>query len=64
MITYLAKWYTIRDVGDSAENVETAIKHGMTSLRGTEEIPALKRTSLYSTYRFRLVQPCFWLPHC
>jgi hypothetical protein len=61
MIDCLANAYMVRSVGDHAENIEMAIKHGTTALRGMEEIPYLKPTTIYSTYRFRLVQPCFWL---
>jgi hypothetical protein len=63
MIDCLANAYMVRSVGDHAENAETAIKHGMTALRGMEEIPLPKPTTLFSfsTYRFRLVQACLWL---
>jgi hypothetical protein len=64
MIDGLASAYMVRSVGDHAENIETAIKHGMRALRGMEEIAALKPTTMFSTYRFPLVQPCFWLPSC
>jgi hypothetical protein len=50
MINCLAKVYRIRVVGDRAENVETAIKHGMTAVRGMDEIPLLKSTTSLSTY--------------
>jgi hypothetical protein len=56
MISNLANSYRLRIVGDHAENIETAIKHGMTALRGMDEIPFLKPTTILSTYRFRLVQ--------
>jgi hypothetical protein len=61
MIDGLANAYRYRVVGDHAENVETVIKHGMTALRGMDEIPAFKLNTIYSTCRFRSIQPCFWL---
>jgi hypothetical protein len=50
MIDCLANAYKCRIVGDRAENVETAIKHGMTALRGMDEIAALNPTTMFSTY--------------
>jgi hypothetical protein len=64
MIDCLANAYRVRRVGDRAENIETAIKHGMTAFRRMEEIPLLKANTIYSTSRFRLVRPCFWLRRC
>jgi hypothetical protein len=52
MIDCLAKAYSVRVVGDHAENVETAIKHGTTALRGMEAIALIRPTMVFSTYRF------------
>jgi hypothetical protein len=57
VINILANAYRLRVVGDRAENIETSIKHGMTALRGMEELPFLKPKTSFSTYRFLLVQP-------
>jgi hypothetical protein len=64
MIDCLANTYRVRVVGDRAENRNLAIKHGMTALRRMDEIPSLKPTTMFSTYRFRLVLPSFWLLRC
>jgi sorbitol-specific phosphotransferase system component IIA len=50
MINCLTNAYIIRAVGDRAENIEAAIKHGTEAFRGMEELPFLKTTTMYSTY--------------
>jgi hypothetical protein len=64
MVDCLSNAYRVRVVGDRAENVETAIKHGMTALRGMDEFPLVGPNTIFSTYRLGLLQPCFWLSRC